>query len=563
MSTSLNIEDIASTLAEQARQSQSLEPLLPLLLWLDGRPLTLDNYAPFRPIFDVALPSQTLLKTGRQVGKTTSLFAMSTIRAAAIPHHRLMYVITLKDLATSVSTTYLKQFTALSPIKNILLTPSCKKSTLFKEFRNGSRIVLRYAKSDPSRIRSFPNDVLLIDEFQDFDPNDLPVIRETLTASQWRITLYAGTPLTHDNILNVYWMDSTRSEWLIKCDHCNHWNIPSAEHDLINMIGPYHDDISPECPGTVCAKCRKPINPRFGQWVPANREKLGYFHGYHIPQVILPMHFEDRDRWRELVEKMESPTYPRYRFYNEVLGECWDEGVSAITRNVLEEVAVLPPASINSARERRSRYIFTVLSVDWGGGGQAGTSRTTVCFAGLTPDNFIEIPWGTRLIGDAEPFAEAEKIIQYYNILQPDAIVHDFTGGIGSLRETILKNRGVPVDILVPFYIVGSTTNYMVIPVVAPERSRSFFKVDRTRALQLVLGAIRGKVFRFFDAQDDASNQNLLNDFLDLQEETKITVSGRETYRILRKPGGCDDFAIAVMLAASYIWHVHDAWPQF
>src|SRR5580704_15190554 len=51
----------------------SLQPLLPVLLNLDGAPYTLDNHYPFAPLFRALMPKQILFKTGRQVSKSTSL----------------------------------------------------------------------------------------------------------------------------------------------------------------------------------------------------------------------------------------------------------------------------------------------------------------------------------------------------------------------------------------------------------------------------------------------------------------------------------------------------------
>ena len=62
----------ASHLLSKAR-CVTLKPLLPLLLNLKGKPYHLDNHFPFEPFFRTRMPRMTLLKTGRQVSKSTSL----------------------------------------------------------------------------------------------------------------------------------------------------------------------------------------------------------------------------------------------------------------------------------------------------------------------------------------------------------------------------------------------------------------------------------------------------------------------------------------------------------
>ncbi|MGB9592208.1 MAG: hypothetical protein ACPL1K_06800, partial [Candidatus Kryptoniota bacterium] len=385
---------------------------------------------------------------------------------------------------------------------------------------------------------SYSNDLLVIDEFQDFDITMLPVIQETLSASSWRQQLYTGTPLNFENPIEWSWKQTSQHEWLIKCEHCDFWNIPSLEHHLEQMIGPVRDDISPEAPGTICARCGKPINPRLGQWVPANREAVGFYHGYHIPQIIMPMHFADKDRWRELLDKQKNWT--RASFVREVLGESFEEGDALITDDELTEAANLGSLSFDLIEMRRPEYMDTVLAIDWGGGGTEGKSLTTIVFAGLTFDYRLEIPWGKRL-DPKDPVEEADEIIGLIRQTRPNHIVHDFTGGIGSLRETILLNRGVSPDSIIPMYLVATTTNYMVMPVVAPHRTRLHYKVDRTRMLQHTIGSIKLKTIRFFNRNSDI--QNLISDFLNLIEDRQSTISGREVYRIIKRKHTTDDFA--------------------
>lgn len=544
--------------AQIAAQHCTLEPLLPLILWLNGQPYTLRDYAPFRTIFRLDLPRKVLIKAGRQVGKTTSMAALTVIRAAAIPYHKIMIVLPYRNQSSNVSDTYYKQFINGSPIKNLLIDTGCKKATLYKDFKNGSRIVFRYASDDPTTLRSYTNDFLVFDEYQDFDESLIPVVEETTTASNWRQELFTGTPLTLDNPIETTWQQTTKHEWLVKCERCNFWNIPSLQHHLEQMIGPYREDISPESPATICARCGRPINPRFGEWVPEVRDQVGIFHGYHVPQIIIPMHFEDPERWRELLEKQR--TRPRAIFLREVLGESYEDAAVPLTIADLTAVADLGTLSIELALERNNEYVDTVFGIDWGGGSVTGESLTTIVYAGLTQDYRIEIPWAIKL-PPQDPIKEADAILSYFDKLRPSRIVHDFTGGIGSLRETILRNKGVPPEIIIPIYLVSSTTNYMVLPVYAPHRSRVHYKVDRTRMLQHLIGSIKARAIRFFNMSGDA--QNLLGDFLNLAEERQVTSAGRETYRIIRRRHTSDDFAMAVGLATVHLWQLHDAWPQF
>lgn len=540
---------------QEALASNNLEPLLPLLLWLNGKPYNLQDYYHFRPVFRVRTPPAVLIKSGRQVGKSTSLSALAIIRCIAIPYHKVMFIAPLMDQVRNISDSYVKSFINDSPIGRYFVDPSCKKATLYKEFTTRSRIAFRYAHSDASRIRSYPNDILIVDELQDFQEDLLPVIEETLSASDWRLKFFAGTPLSTDNVLNKFWEESSKFEWVIKCPACSYFNVPSLKYDLEKMIGPLRDDISREKPAVICAKCGKPLPIREGEWVAENSSKVGYFEGYHIPQIITPLHAEDRVRWFELLEK--KRLWPRQKFMQEVLGEAFDEGTVIISEQELKNACVIE----TSFEERRYEYITTVMAIDWGGGGATSESYTCCCVAGLTQFGIIEIPWGIRL-NRCNAFEEAEQILEFYSRFQPEYVVHDFTGSIGTLRESILVNRGLPLNKIVPVYIHGASTNYVFVPVVMPGKARTHYRLDRTKGLQLLAGAIKTKQVIFFNKEYDDQN-HLLKDFLSLIEERKLTAGGRESYKIIRRQGTSDDFAMTCTLACAFLWHLFDSWPTF
>jgi hypothetical protein len=45
-------------------------------------------------------------------------------------------------------------------------------------------------------------------------------------------TIFAGTPTTTDTTCGIIWSQSSQAEWIIKCTHCNYFNIPNPEQDL-------------------------------------------------------------------------------------------------------------------------------------------------------------------------------------------------------------------------------------------------------------------------------------------------------------------------------------------
>ena len=84
-------------------------------------------------------------------------------------------------------------------------------------------MLFSFAYQDAERTRGISADKNVIDEVQDMDISFLPVIHETISASQeWGLIQYAGTPKTMDNTIQVLWQDSSMAEWMVKCPHCSH-----------------------------------------------------------------------------------------------------------------------------------------------------------------------------------------------------------------------------------------------------------------------------------------------------------------------------------------------------
>lgn len=549
---------------KECKSTNNLEPLLPILLWLNGKPYNLDDYYVFKPIFRIQSPHKIVLKSGRQVGKSTSLAALSIIRSIAIPYHKIMFITPLRDQARNISDSYVKNFLVGSPIGRYFINDNrTKSSTFYKEFATHSRIAFRYAQISADRIRSYSNDVIIIDELQNFDHDFLPIVESTMSASTWRLKYFAGTPLDFENSLQYEWEDTCQYEWGIKCTHCGYWNIACIEEDLEKMIGPFREDISEEKPATICAKCAKIIYPRTGQWIAKRKELVNYSEGYHIPQIIMPLHYADVSRWYELLEKKQK--WQRQKFYNEVLGEACDEGIVLVREEDIKKAGALEDFSIDFClwKKETNQYSTTILAIDWGGGGETTESYTCIAFLGLTPFGVIEVPWAIKFVNVCDPFEEANEICRYYQMLNPDFIVHDYTGGIGNLRENILVDKGISVTSIVPVYIQGSTTNYVVTVVDIPSRARKHYRIDKTKAMQIVVGAMRAGFLKFFSYQKDYNQQKLLHDFLNIIEERKVTVGGRETYRITKKKKTSDDFAMTTMIGSCILWYMFEAWPVF
>jgi len=554
----------------EAGGMQTLEPLLPLALNLNGEPYHLREHYPFSPVFDVMMPSRLLLKTGRQVSKSTSLASHGVILSNCIPNFKTLYVTPLYEQIRRFSNNYVRPFIDQSPIKSLWSGTSTENSVLQRSFKNLSLMIFSFALLDADRVRGVSADKVAIDEVQDMDPDHIDIIREVMSHSKWGLFQFTGTPKSTDNAIEALWQRSSMAEWFVPCYSCGEWNIPSMEHHLDAMIGPWHQHISETCPGIVCHKCRKPIDPRppNGRWVHRKPSLKRSFAGYHVPQIILPLHCTRPDKWAELLQKRET-TSPNV-FYNEVLGESVDVGQKLITETELKAACVLPynnnpiEGPTPDITKMLKHYRMRILAVDWGGGGESGVSFTTMALLGLTPDYRIHVLWGRRLMTPNDHLREAQQVMYYMQKTGAELLVHDYTGA-GIVRETVLVQAGYPLERIMPIqYVRAATRNLIRYLPPTPLHQRAHYSLDKTRSLLYTFLGIKTQKVQFFRWDKiDQDRPGLINDFLALvQEKTESRMAG-DIFTITRNPMLTDDFAQAVNIGCAALWHTNDCWPDF
>ena len=546
----------------------NFSPLLPLVLTLDGKPYSLDNHFQFETLFYIRMPKSTVLKTGRQVGKSTVGAAHGVITCTSIPYFRTLYITPLFEQVRRLSNNYVRPFVEQSPIRSLWLGNNTENSVLQRSFRNHSMMQFSFASLDADRVRGIRADRIVIDEVQDMNRDLIPIIKETMSASKWAISSFSGTPKTPENTIEGLWLMSSQAEWCIPCRSCKKLNVSSIRHDLEKMIGPYSDDICEGRPGTVCAKCSKVIYPNDGRWIHKYPERRFQFAGYHVPQPIMHIHYADRAKWGELLAKREGyGNYTPEKYMNEVLGESCGTGVQLVSMYDLQDACVLQHE--NDPRNPRKcpvdfkKYRHTMLAIDWGGGGEAGVSLTVAVVLGITNNGTIDVLWGRRLMTPHDHLEEAKQCLEFYNIFRCSFVAHDYTGA-GSLRETFLCQAGVPYNRIIPIqYVRAATAKIMSVVKPTDRNPRTYYRVDKTRALLTVCAAIRLKKIRFFKYDYRSTDDpGLIHDFLALVEQKIETRIGSDVYIITRNPQLSDDFAQAVNIGACGLWYTTNSWPS-
>lgn len=356
------------------------------MMCLDGKPFSLKDYPFYKAVYDTIYPS-LLLKTARQVAKSTTLSNFLVMEACTTPHWKSLFVAPSQEQTTKFSQTRVGKTIFYSPeIRKRWVSKDLSSRVMQKQFTNGSELAFSYASDDPDRARGVSADRVAYDEVQDILYDEvIPVVNECMANSDYAYETYCGTPKTMENTIETLWQWSTQTEWVMRCDHCSKHQF-FVDENCIGLTGP------------VCLNCKKDINVRNGQWIDMHvypEDHTGKrIQGFHIPQTILPKNSPasmPRDsasqelalkRWKRIVEKKD--VYPPSKFRNEVMGISDAVGSRLISKEELEALCAdytiddLPESSFSL-----SGYKHVVAGVDWSGGGTTGASRTVLWIWGV------------------------------------------------------------------------------------------------------------------------------------------------------------------------------------
>lgn len=355
--------------------------------------------------FEVS-PYHNFVANGFVTHNSTYLGNSCLAYAIMNPFFRVLYVSPSNQQTKVFSRDRIKEPSEISPVLKHTTNSKMLANVLEKKFVNQSQITLRFAFLNADRCRGIPADKILIDEFQDIILENIPVIEECASHSDWKLFDYSGTPKSLDNAIEYYWSRfSTQNEWMVPCKHHGtprkpwtwHWNILREDN-----IG---DD------SLICDRCGKQIYPadpdcKWGALNPSPSVQKP-FEGYRIPQLMVP--------WIDFLDiKHKQRVYSRAKFYNEVLGRSYDSGTRPLTRRDVQKNC-WGQLSMQFYRDVikwvTQHQVF--MGVDWGchdDQTRVLTSRGFVHFGDLEPgDKVAQFSQETREMTFVTPLAVTKK----------------------------------------------------------------------------------------------------------------------------------------------------------
>ena len=375
-----------------------------------------------RQIYDTPT-NRRIICAGRQVEKSTLLGNQILSYCALNPGFRALYVSPSHTQTKVFSRDRIKEPIETSSILKGFINTKLLMNVLEKKFVNRSQVTLRFAFLNADRVRGIPADYVLIDEFQDIILENIPVIEECASHSEYKYFTYSGTPKSLDNPLEFYYRRfSTQNEWVVPCRRHGtpkdpgswHWNV--LDEDNIGRGG------------LICDKCKELIDPAdsMATWAALNPEPNVEkpFEGFRIPQLMVPW-----IDWTDILDKQRK--YSRPKFYNEVLGLSFDSGVRPLAQVDVRDNcnSELSMDHYGRVAEKYASTVPIFMGLDWGTGEGAYTVMVMGGYLPWAPDHFT-IFYAHRFEGpESEPKRQLDVIratIKRFNVSYVGA---DYGGG--------------------------------------------------------------------------------------------------------------------------------------
>ncbi|WP_394851052.1 phage terminase large subunit family protein [Pendulispora rubella] len=417
-----------------------------------------------------------LLFCARQVEKSTLLGNSAITHSCLVAGHRTLYVSPSATQTKTFSVDRIKEPMQTSEVLRMFVSSALAQNVFEKQFKNLSKITLRYAFLNADRTRGIPAWRLLLDEFQDLLPDNIPIIEQCTSHApeRWKAYVYAGTPKSLDNVIEYYRAQhSTQGEWVVPCDAHGgeggrYWNILGEKN-----IGKK---------GLICERCGGRIDPMHAaaQW--ANMVADAPFESFRIPQLMVPW-----KSWAEIL--LDYKRYPRDKFYNEVLGVSFDSGLRPLTS---ADLMLSCCADVRMSSEALETYRALsagqaiVAGIDWG----TGENSFTVLALGTYITTRFRIFYLHRFDRDeVDPPVQMVKIIEMLLYFRVAICGTDYGGGFDRNDQLVRKFGPQRIQKYQYFGRMRRKVEH------DPKLRR--WKVSRTEVMSDIFNAIKRQQFEF------------------------------------------------------------------
>lgn len=382
---------------------------------------------------------------------------------------------------------------------------------------------------------------------QGMDPDIIPELLYVQTTAQYPSTIFAGTSLSIDTLLEAKWLASSQGMWHVRAGDGTHWlNM----HDQDTLFKVCDNAKGPTCPYTG-----KLLNVRDGLYVHANKQALAVGAvGIHVPQCIIPDLAYNPIQWGKIYKKVRTDD-PK-KVMQECFGIAVAEGSREITESDLQRICVLTDTVEEAKQKCRNGYYKLVVSgCDWGGSDynqaiKTKTSYTVHCILGVAPDDRVDILHYRRFAGmDYREIADI--IATEHSAFNAHVIASDF--GVGLAYNTEIRNR-IPFDRHFIMNYVGPNSAPLATP--KGQHMANQLALNKTEAITNVFSDLKSPHLKIRARHWEEMSPFLL-DWLNMYRAPVENAIGSGTFKYIRSATKADDalhaFTFAYVLVKFFL----------
>lgn len=314
-----------------------------------GTPITFENRLWQKAIYNDLSPNQAFFKPP-QIGATV----MNTLKSLWVAKHlkrQIIYTLpTGGDVYDMVGGSF-NRIIAQNPI----LSEWVKDHDTISQKTVGNAIIFYRGTFTTKSAMMVPSGLNIHDEVDASNPEVITQYETRLQAQKdggWR--WYFSHPSLSGHGIDVYWQQSDKKEWYIKCSQCDHWQYMK-----------WPDNVCMEREEYICSHCNEVLSEedRLGKGEWRNIDGVRWtgkiagdykFSGWHVSQMML---------WNKsaktIIDAYNDPLKGKQYFYNYVLGLPYTDSEDKISpKTVLA----------NCVDEINDRTKKTIIGADTGHG---------------------------------------------------------------------------------------------------------------------------------------------------------------------------------------------------
>jgi len=395
-------------------------------------------------IYNDLSPKQAVLKPP-QIGMTVCMTLKSLYVAKKLNRQIIYTLPTQGDVQDMVGGSF-NRIIAQNPI----LMDWVKDHDTVEQKTVGTSMIFYRGTFTQKQAMMIPSGLNIHDEVDASDPSVVTAYENRLQAQEdggWR--WYFSHPSLAGHGVDVYWQQSDKKEWFIKCNNCEHEQ---------NLSWP--DSVSLERSVYQCKECKFELEDSArinGRWKATG---VGEFSGYHVSQLMLY-----NKSAKDIIKAFNDPLKDKQYFYNYVLGLPYVSSDDRI------EPAVVLRNCVDQTNDQEGRAI---IGMDTGHG---------IHYVMMNKQGVFYYDHETTITASKTPYDVIESLLKRF---PKSVVVSDQAGDLIGIRQLQAKYPG---RVFLCFYNKDKKSNEIVNW--GENDRRGEVHVDRNRMMTLVVEQMR------------------------------------------------------------------------